>query len=92
MLSIRFLRQGSINVPKPCDFDTWTQDKQLEWAEDVISNHTDLELVEAMSDYPNTELGLYFDEAPQVACIEDAEDEYNKVYTTPEWQAFIGAN
>ena len=88
VLEIRFLRQGLVKATKPQGFENMSREEQGKWASDVLDSKSDLDILDAMADYPDAHrTSKYFDEAPQVAAIESSNGE-DLLFTTSEWNAF----
>lgn len=95
-LEIRFLQSGLIKAVKPQGFDAMNNEERDMWADGVLKEQSDHELIEATYtlEHDGSSLhcsGVVFDEAPQVAAIESEYGE-NKLYSTKEWDEFTGCN
>lgn len=93
-LEIRFLQSGLIHTTKPKGFDEWNTSERVEWADKVLGDKSDQELIDATYTLDPTSAdlhstGVVFDEAPQVAAIESKHGE-EILHTTDEWTAFTG--
>lgn len=96
---IRFLRHGLIEAEPPENFNKMTPEDKLEWANEVLSQKTDKELIESMADFINPEKNGYFDESPEACAIEVGEGNLIgttivstsiwELYNAPEWKNIV---
>ena len=87
---IRFLRQGLAKVDAPDNFDKMTAKEKMEWADDLLQQSKDDDIMHMMSDFDKPEENGYFDEAPLCAAIEEAEgNDIGKIIVqTSDWHEF----
>jgi hypothetical protein len=85
-LSIRFLKQGIVHIEVPTEVSI---EETLELAKAKLDSMSNQDLVRAMSDYtPSGSNPSRFDaDSFQVEAVED--EEYNLLYATPLWKAYI---
>ena len=94
---IRFLRQGCLEVKAPPGFRRMNKKQQLEWAQKVLANTNDTDLLDAMSDYRKKDRiasNLGFFDAPPAACAVEVEirKETKTLVQTKEWAVFTSAD
>ncbi len=84
VIQIRFLRPGRIVAPKPSNFDTLSPQEKLAWANQVLAETSDANLVQAMSDFaPNED---FFDETPEAVALHNREGE--TLASSSVWEAY----
>jgi hypothetical protein len=50
-IRIRFLKPGQIEVNKPENFDEMTMRDKINWANDILTDQTDSQILEALADF-----------------------------------------
>jgi hypothetical protein len=85
-VNIRFLRQGSIEVDAPDNIKKMTAQEIKIWAEKIIEEQSDEELLRALADFRYPKIDGYFDSPPQCSAVEDSAGV--NIMTTEEWQMF----
>ena len=95
---IRFLRQGCLEVKTPPGFRRMSKKQKLEWAQEVLANTSDTEILDAMSDYRKEDRvasnpGHFFDAPPAACAIEvETRKETKTLVQTKEWAVFTSAD
>lgn len=94
-VDIRFLRQGLIEAETPKGFEEMSKQKKIEWAQQILNDKSDKELIQAMSDFREG-INQFFDETPTVEAIEggDEDDAFYgcPIVQTKAWQLFASLN
>lgn len=87
-ISIRFLKQGTINLEVPSNL---TINEMVQYAKEHMDKMSDQDLVMAMSDcIPSGNNPSRFDsDSFEVEAIEDVNNSYRLLYTTRLWEFYI---
>ena len=85
---IRFLKQGLVEAEAPPGFDQMSPEQKLDWAQAVLADQSDQQLITALADFEQPKVNGYFDEAPPACAIQTKDGE--EIAMRQEWQAFWG--
>ncbi len=84
-IGIRFLQSGFIKLQVPKKFNI----EQIQtFAMDTMEKMSDDEIIKATWDYSSPVQGHVYDEAPLIEAIEDVENDFELLYSTPLWEAY----
>jgi hypothetical protein len=86
--AIRFLKQGLIEIEVP---DSYFTDDIIAKGKETLDEMSDQDLVMAMRDcIPSGKYPSMFDKGSfQVEAVEDADEEYELIYSTNLWQEYL---
>lgn len=89
-VNINFLKRGVLKVEIPADIDS----KNIEeYCQNILDNSSDKEIINSMKDSDTDIFGSYFDASNIVVeAVENINDDFNELFKTKLWDAFMGRN
>lgn len=99
-VNIRYMFQGSIAVPKPANWDVMDAQQKLWWADDILRDKSDSDLLNGLSEFTGTTVqvqGDFFDSAPLALALDldkanNDDTDPVRVITTRAWEDYWSAS
>lgn len=83
---IRFLTSGLIEAEAPDNFAEMTPYEKVSWAQEILNQKTDRELLYALAQWEEPETYGWFDGTPVADAVENENGEV--IVQTEEWKTF----
>lgn len=83
---IRFLTPGLIEAEAPDNFAEMSPNEKLNWAQEILNQKTDRELLYSVAQYEEPETYGWFDGSPLADAVENEDGDV--IAQTKEWKTF----